>query len=274
MKFNQKEYLINIANETIDIINRGFYINKNRTKVQVGELVSASVNGTELIKEYACTSANKDGKGIDNIAVISGSTIDTIIDLRKQGIEGNIVALNFASAKHAGGGFLRGTIAQEESIARTSALYPSLMSKKEFYDYNVNLNTPLYSDLMIYSPEVPIFRDDKFNLLLNPVTSSIITSPAVNAGIARERGIKENVIRDTMAERIDKIVDFAVSKEPEVILLGAYGCGVFKNDITMVANLFKQSLSKIKTDKDIKVIFAIYDKDGKMVDIFNKILCK
>lgn len=273
MKFNQKEYLINIANETIDIINHGFYINKNRTKVQIGDLVASSINETELIKEYACTSLDKEGKSLNDVSVISGSTIDTIIDLRKQGIEGNIIALNFASAKHAGGGFLRGTIAQEESIARTSALYPSLMSKKEFYDYNVSLNTPLYSDLMVYSPDVPIFRDDKFNLLLNPVTSSILTSPAVNAGVARERGIKEKVIIDTMEKRIDKIIDFAVSKEPEVILLGAYGCGVFKNDATVVANLFKQSLSKVKTDKDIKVIFAIYDKNGEMVEIFKKVLC-
>ncbi|HBR75644.1 MAG TPA: TIGR02452 family protein, partial [Cyanobacteria bacterium UBA11159] len=37
-----------------------------------------------------------------------------------------IGVLNFASAKNPGGGFLRGTQAQEESLARSSALYKSL----------------------------------------------------------------------------------------------------------------------------------------------------
>ena len=64
-----------------------------------------------------------------------------------------------------GGGFLSGSQAQEESLARATALYPCLAQMTEMYETNRQLNSPLFTDNMIYSPEVPVFRDDDDILL-------------------------------------------------------------------------------------------------------------
>lgn len=40
-----------------------------------------------------------------------------------------VLCLNFASGKNAGGGFLNGSLAQEESIALTTGLYPCQIQK-------------------------------------------------------------------------------------------------------------------------------------------------
>ena len=83
------------------------------------------------------------------------------IELERE--ENKIGILNFASAKHPGGGFLNGAEAQEESIARSSTLYPSLISPTAEAFYTVHRHDPqagYYSHSMIYSPNVLLLRDD------------------------------------------------------------------------------------------------------------------
>jgi len=67
------------------------------------------------------------------------------------------VALNFASAKNPGGGFLGGAKALEEDMARASALYHCLLRQSEYYTINRAGNSMLCTD-HIYSPLVPFFR--------------------------------------------------------------------------------------------------------------------
>src|SRR5262249_31953931 len=93
-----------------------------------------------------------------------------------------VVALNFASAKNPGGGFLGGAKAQEEDLARCSALYATHLTHRDYYDATRAPPPLLYTDHIIYSPDVPFFRDEKLDLLEEPFSLSIITAPAPNAG--------------------------------------------------------------------------------------------
>jgi uncharacterized protein (TIGR02452 family) len=77
----------------------------------------------------------------------------------------------FASARRPGGGFLTGAQAQEESIARASALHACLRVVGDFYAYQRRRPELTYSDRVIYSPAVPVFRDDTGALL--PVPSRV-----------------------------------------------------------------------------------------------------
>ena len=76
-----------------------------------------------------------------------------------------IGVLNFASARNPGGGFLAGAQAQEESLARSSGLYHSLLKCQSYYHYHRVHRSGLYSDRMIYSPRCPVFRRDDGVLL-------------------------------------------------------------------------------------------------------------
>lgn len=269
-----REYFKNIASETLNVINNGYYVNDFKEKVDINDLVNKAVEGTELIKEFRDKETYETlDDSFDKLkpAIVNNATINTIIELRNSGVSGNIVALNFASARNPGGGFETGANAQEESIARASALYPCLIKCKEFYEFHRKQSSPLYSDKMIYSPDVPIFRDDSGKFLDKHILCSFITSPAVNANVARGRGISESIINETMNIRIKNILKLALSKNPSAIVLGAFGCGVFGNNPKDVSRMFALQLKEnMKSISDIKIVFAIYDRNMTMINIFRK----
>jgi uncharacterized protein (TIGR02452 family) len=190
---------------------------------------------------------------------------------------GRVFCLNFASAKNAGGGFLGGSQAQEESLARSSGLYVCIESQHEYYSTNRACGTCLYTNYMIYSPKVPVLRTDDGNLLDAPYLCSFLTAPAVNAGavLANE---KDNArqIEPVMRQRIEKVLEVALAKGYEVLLLGAWGCGVFQNNPKDIAQYFKDILVENPQWKGIfkHIVFAVYDssKDKNVLLSFEQCL--
>jgi uncharacterized protein (TIGR02452 family) len=179
--------------------------------------------------------------------------------------------LNFASAKHPGGGFLRGSPAQEESIARSSGLFPTLIRHPEFYEENKKSqrnNIGLYLDYAIYSPDVPVIRNDAGEWLEEPYFVSVVTSPAPNRhAIFDDEDNKmdddqeeamEMKIEQTFSKRMKQVLSIMAAQGHRTIILGAWGCGVFGNDPLMVAELFRDNL-KLLPFFD-KVAFPIYDR--------------
>ena len=160
--------------------------------------------------------------------------------LHEEGFK-NITCLNFASAKNPCGGMLNGSIAQEESLGLCSALYSSLT--KQEHHYTANRKDPkngLYQDSLIYSPGCPVFRDDATYQLLNqPFKVNFISCPAVNSGITKA---PTTLIKDTMRRRTKAIISIAIKEGSDGLVLGAWGTGVFKNDVNDVANYFKEWL--------------------------------
>ena len=154
-----------------------------------------------------------------------------------------IAVLNFASARKPGGGFLGGAQAQEESLARSSGLYLSLLRCPEFYDFHRSLDTCLYSDRMIYSPRCPVVRDDAGLWLPTPYLVDFITSAAPNAGaIMRNEPHNRARIGPTLRERVGKVLALAAHYQVDALVLGAWGCGVFQNDPQLVAAAFYEWL--------------------------------
>ncbi|MCH5196539.1 MAG: TIGR02452 family protein [Oscillospiraceae bacterium] len=163
-----------------------------------------------------------------------------------------IIALNFASARHPGGGYLTGASAQEESLCRASGLYYTIKDVHEYYEQNARHKLSDYTDGMIYSENVPVVRDDSGVLLKAPVLCDFITSPAVNRGAAR---LPDSEVNAKMKQRIEKIITLAVSKAPDVVILGAFGCGVFRNRREDVLPLFEDAINSY--GGDVEYIFAI-----------------
>jgi uncharacterized protein (TIGR02452 family) len=96
---------------------------------------------------------------------------------------------------------------------------------------------------MIHSPLVPVFRDDDSQLLPDPYFVGMLTAPAVNAGAVKQNE-PANVekILPTMASRIKKVLAVAANRNYDHLVLGAWGCGVFRNDPNGIAELFAQAL--------------------------------
>lgn len=176
------------------------------------------------------------------------------------------LVMNFANAKYPGGGFLKGSIAQEESICRASTLYASLNSKvaKEMYTYNrYKSPSPLFSDYMILSPDVAVFRDFEMNLIPDPFFISVLSVPAVDKRREAKKCSQEE-IDEAMIHRLRCYFTVAADAGYRNLIVGAWGCGSFGNDPKKVASYFKEILLKEDFIEFFDyVIFAIIDTPKK-----------
>ena len=256
------------AQETLQIIDRGYYT-VNGKQIDIVQSIRQSVDKTQLYSSDTLDCLqNEIQKAIvknnfqTRITVQNCTSIEAASQLLKT--DGKAGCLNFASAKNPGGGFLSGAQAQEESLARNSALYPALTKfQREMYEYNRSLNTCLYSDCMIYSPDVVFFKNDAGELLPQPFLLDILTSPAVNVGaIIKNKPSELTQVEQTMLSRIDKMLAVFVLQKVEKLILGAWGCGVFQNKPEDVAAYFAHYLmGKGKYVKCFReIIFAVFDK--------------
>ena len=271
------EIRIKIANQTIDILNNGYYLNRNNERVEIKNSLEKAVNGSILYRpDDFDTLENKSNLIIDKkryntiIEVTGESSIEAAIRLAS---EKNVACLNFAYAKNPGGGFLGGAQAQEESLARATGLYPCINQMHEMYEYNKKLRTCIYSNYMIFSNQVPVIRDSNDNLLDNICEVSMITSPAVNTGvIKRQEPSKIASIENVMRRRISMIFNIALVNQVETLILGAWGCGVFQNDPAIIAQLFAEQLNGKYKNAFKKIVFAILDNPKKStIEQFNKV---
>ena len=166
------------------------------------------------------------------------------------------VLLNFASATNPGGGFLNGARAQEEYLARSSCLYACIRSNAMYAFHRENYD-PLYTDYVIYSPGVPVIRDDSGTLLEVPYTIAMITCAAANASrLAAER---RHEIGPAMLRRICRVLSVGIAQGHDGIVLGAWGCGAFGNEGHEIAHLFHDALSSRFKGSYRRVIFAVVD---------------
>jgi uncharacterized protein (TIGR02452 family) len=226
-----------IARETVDILHAGRYTTPAGHVVDLGDALRAAADGTVGYPPDAQLPRVVPGGRATRYEVRNETTLAAARRLHAAGHR--VVALNFASARHPGGGFLNGARAQEESLCRASGLYACL-NNHPMYRHHAPMPGGMYTDYAIYSPDVPVFRDDAGDLLDEPYPCSFITCPAVNAGAVRA-GERPRIIPE-MAERVGKVLAVAAGHSHDAVVLGAWGCGVFKNDPEVVADLFREAL--------------------------------
>ncbi len=205
---------------------------------------------SQYVADVKCIKRERSKKFVLSENLVKMTTVQCIIENAGK----SMIALNFASAKHPGGGYIKGASAQEESICRASGLYYTLKDVHEFYDANYKHRTPDYTDGMIYSEDVPVIRYDSGEKLEVPIKCAFITSPAVNRTRAKEI-MSDEKINAVMKRRIEKIVSFAAEKQPQLLILGAYGCGVFGNNREVVLPMFENAINEYAGD--MEVVFAI-----------------
>jgi uncharacterized protein (TIGR02452 family) len=268
-----------IGKETIEIVQRGWYEVAGGGRVDIAKDVAHCLNATTTFTPAELDhlrSTVPDVTCDTIITVVNETTLSAAYRLIVKRGHAKTLCLNFASAKNPGGGFLGGSQAQEESLARSSALYASLLTQNTYYDANRSCRTALYTDHVILSPSVPAFRNDQGQLLPKPYLLSILTSPAVNAGaIRKNEPDKESLIRPTMARRIANVLAVSAINGYEHLILGAWGCGVFRNDPGVIAELFAEALlnDNLFRGRFSSITFAVLDTtpNGAVVGPFSKV---
>jgi uncharacterized protein (TIGR02452 family) len=258
-----------IAQGTVAALEQGQYIAPEGSAIDLTGPLATCLSGTQsydpedLVRLREHVLAQSVSKPAATFAVVNETSLQGCARLVASQQYRRIGVLNFASAKNPGGGFLRGARAQEESLARSSALYFSLRQCPEHYAFHRTQGTCLYSDRMIYSPACPVFRDDAGQWLTQPYVVDIITSPAPNAGAVQQNEPAHRLhIVPTLTERASKILALAAAHQCDALVLGAWGCGVFQNDPGAVARIFHDYLCPpgLYSHCFRQVLFSVYDR--------------
>lgn len=222
---------------------------------KIKESLKYSKENSKLIKEDI--NLDIESKKSGNIIVLNTRTFEAAKKYE------NVAILNFASATNPGGGVKTGSNAQEECLCRCSTLYPCLNQKKfwdEYYNFHRDKKNTFYTNRIIYSPNILVFKKD----ILEPTfmeekdwyNVNVITSPAPN--LRNEKRVDYNDLLLIFKSRIRQILKVAIMNNNENIVLGAFGCGAFKNPPFIVSRAFKEVLIDEGYNKYFEnIIFAI-----------------
>lgn len=248
-------------------INRQVMTDTKRQYESVGELKEAVKNS--IRHQYMVTQE----ENIDQPAVENSQTIHVCSGKRSfeaaKAYKGKKTAvLNFAN-NHAIGGAPFSAGAQEESLCRCSTLLPCLEAMREpFYDRHISQYMarqigPMGNDDLIYTPDVVVFKSDERTDPVYPKMMEqnewykvdVITCAAPELMKMYHRPAN---YEDIITSRIKKILDVAAKEQVEVLILGKWGCGAFKNPSDVVARVFRTLLKNYNFET---VEFALASRD-------------
>ena len=202
-----------------------------------------------------------------------------------------VCVLNFASATNPGGGVTRGSSAQEEAICRCSTLYFSLIEQsmwKGFYTPHRAQRDPLHNDDCIYTPGVVVIKTDTATPQALPpedwYTVNVLTCAAPNlreqpsnpmndGDGARSVQIGKQELRQLHEKRMRRILSIAAAEGNEVMILGAFGCGAFRNPPEIVAEAMRTVIQEYRSFFEA-VEFAVYcpPRDDSNYRVFERVL--
>ena len=250
-----------IARQTDEIVHDGRYVTRTGVEVNISDSISSAVRGTLLYEQDPADDQRPTRAGASRIEVTDESTLTAARRMAESGSD-QVACLNFASARKPGGGYRSGAAAQEESLARSSALVACLAAAPGFYEFHNTYRDPRYSDRIIYSPGVPVFRDDSGGLLGRPYRVAFLTAAAPNTSAVSEPDQLAQ-IPAILSRRAGKVLAIARRHRHRRLVLGAWGCGVFGNDPSTVAGAFAGLLTAGGPFMDSfdHVVFAIMDSD-------------
>ena len=271
---------IDIFNDTLS------FIKKNKI---LSESVKVSIANTRFYSHHNYPSI--DGASFkDGMVFLSKKrTFQAAMDLHKRYPTKKIGVLNFASATTPGGGVVYGSNAQEESLCRLSTLYPvlnTLTLQNIYYIHNREEQNNIHDDAIIYTPDIVICKTDTIYpvyRLRNEdfVKVDILSCAAPNLGEKpkgkNSEGSKFKMLTDdelykVLLSRAKHIVHVALANGVDILVLGAFGCGAFKNNPEVVAKAFRKVTDEYaKFFEEIE--FAIYDSilEDKNYDTFRRV---
>lgn len=271
-KFNHREDNIRIFQDTMSTIKKQKILTES---VQFSIEHQEFIPDSTPLEQIQLTPKNRLGK----VIVTKNSSFNAA-----RNHNGKVAVHNFASATNPGGGVEKGSGAQEECLCRCSTLFPCLSSPeaiKAFYEPHRNGLGVLHNDDIIYTPSVHVIKSDSYTTLYRNSVVDVITCAAPNLrqtpanAYNHESGEGTKISADKLYQlhlkRAKKILAVAASKDVGTIILGAFGCGAFRNDPKVVARAFHDAVKEYRGYFDT-IEFAVFcrDQETENYDAFSE----
>jgi len=191
-------------------------------------------------------------ENVESHAKIIVENSDTLVSLAAMITSGlKPLVLNMASEYKPGGGVCKGSMAQEEELFRRSNYWWSISDKPY----------PLVNKAVL-TKDVIVIKDTDYGLLENTFVGDFIACPAIRRPNLSDDDKYSNYDRKDMRKRIFNIFEIGVLNKNDSLLLGAFGCGAFRNPPVEVAKLFKEAIEYY--DGYFREIrFAVLDTKGE-----------
>jgi uncharacterized protein (TIGR02452 family) len=138
-------------------------------------------------------------------------------------------------------------------LCRSSALFVTLKADP-MYTVHRKRPSPDSTDWAIYSPGVPVFRTDDGTPLDEPWRVSFLTCAAPYAP-----SVGQPLSGDLLEKRIGRVLAIAQAYGYSSLVLGAWGCGAFRNAPHRTAADFRAALEGPFAGAFEHVVFAIAD---------------
>ena len=239
--------------------------------------IEASLEKTKVWYENEYPSYSPGRYSSTRIQVIGKRSFQAAMDLKREYPDAKVAVLNFANAFHPGGGVKNGSSAQEESLCRTSILYPVLESHdlmERYYCYHDRINDPKATDSLIYTEDVVIFKTDtdlpEMMAQSDWVKADVITCAAPDlrpCGNAYVELVGNGASLSASAQfgyhvrRAIHILTVAAASGADCLVLGAFGCGAFRNDPEVVSRAWKTAVQEFEGVFQA-IEFAVYCTPG------------
>eukprot|EP00160_Parvularia_atlantis_P014296 Unigene346_Nuclearia_a/m.1201 Unigene346_Nuclearia_a/g.1201 ORF Unigene346_Nuclearia_a/g.1201 Unigene346_Nuclearia_a/m.1201 type:complete len:276 (+) Unigene346_Nuclearia_a:2016-2843(+) len=194
------------------------------------------------------------------VEVVRADTFEAAARLRSERGCGRVCVLNMASERVPGGGFLSGASAQEESLCRRSSLYAAVRRCADDF--------PLEPHEAMYTRDVLVFRaPESDGCALLGQASFLVDVVSMAAPRVRDRGdwTATRAYENLWASKLQQLLAVVAAEGPDcdLLVLGAWGCGAFRNPPERVARFFRDALHGFRGRLPPLVVFAIHDVEGR-----------
>jgi uncharacterized protein (TIGR02452 family) len=260
-----KQLRAKVYNNTLRLIKECFYHTESGVIVDLPSQ-EAAISGAQLYDcefrvDHVPTLAEE-----TKVSVIDADCLEVAINLVKMGY--NPAVLNMANRQTAGGAVYDGAGAQEETIFRRTTIAPSLYQftkyaelhglKRSHMQYPMDRN---YGGA--YSPNILVFREGEkhgYKLMEHPVMMSFISVAALNRpDLTPDNHLAPNMIEPTK-RKMRTIMRIGLQHNHDSLVLGALGCGAFRNPPRDIAELFRAVINEPEFKNKFKlIVFAIID---------------
>ena len=250
---------------TVEIATHGFYFTEGGQRVELPD--DSQMMRNTVFYEHEIHAVDASQNGVPTIVEVQN--IDCLyagVRLKAQGY--NPAVLNMASRRNPGGGVTSGAGAQEETLFRRTNLFRSLYQFAPYAGQYGIKSSPRQYPLDrnfggVYTPEAIYFRDCEqkgYALLEKPVSLSFITVAGINHPDLTSAGEIASHHVEPIKNKIRTILRMGLVHGHDSLMLGALGCGAFRNPPRHVARLFHEVMDEPEfKDKYRRIVFAILD---------------